>query len=205
MKDRPDTVSKLTQMLADTRHTFGKLTLSERVRPSRADDPEAPRRLGPVKRLHRAYVVFHPTDGCLVVRDCHVAGPLDCVQTQMKLDESLSTAVTVEARLRESLQRWQLWQERTVPTGWAVLVHGAPPSELAQLDFPWSSCLMSAEARLSEQLGEVMARFRPLWHGDITHLMGDLILSICTQGVSEGTFVPLTAFHESMRQIRRAA
>jgi hypothetical protein len=156
--------------------------------------------------MHDAFVVFHPTRGCLVLVDCHVGNEDDAISRHRKLDRAVSTAVRVETHLRNSLQSWRLWQERTVPMGWAVLVHGIRASEFERLDFPQWFCLASANPNtLSDQLDAVMERFARLWRGDITHLMGDLMMSVCSEGALDGTFIPITAFHQTMHQLGRVA
>jgi hypothetical protein len=206
MKCPENTTALLTEALAQTPHTFGKIALPDRVRPGHADDPCAPRRLGPIRNLHDAYVVFHPTAGCLILDACHLAEDDDEIQRYRVLDQAVSRAVGVESRLRDRLEQWAFWQERTVPMGWGVIVHGATQAEIDRLEFPQWFCLIPAGAdSLSAQLITVMRRFGRLWRGDIAHLMGDMMLSICTEGAMEGTFIPITAFHESLRQLEGAA
>ncbi|MGM0557202.1 MAG: hypothetical protein ACQEVA_12540 [Myxococcota bacterium] len=206
MKHTHDTIGTLTFALADSPHTFGKIALPERIKPGSDDDPDAPRRSGPVARVHDAFVVFHPSRGCLVMVECHIGPEDDDVSRHRKLDRSVSKAVRVETRLRSSLQRWRLWQQRTVPMGWAVLVHGIHASEFERLDFPQWFCLASANPdTLPGQLDAVMDRFARLWRGDITHLMGDLMMSVCSEGALDGSFIPITAFHQTMHQLERVA
>ncbi len=201
-----DTIRTLTRALEDSPHTFGQIALPDRIRPDHRDDPNAPRRLGPVTRVRDAFVVFHPERGSLVLSECHLAADDDEVAVYRALDRAVSDAVGVETRLRAGLERWQLWQSRTVPMGWAVVVHGLERRAIAELDFPQWFCLSSANIEtLPDELDAILERFGRLWRDDVSHLMGDLMMSVCSEGALDGSFIPITAFHESIYQLERAA